>query len=58
VEKSKAYSHVTCLGSDGMIVIKWEFTEVKLEETWAGDICQDMDKCLAVVNTVMNPRVP
>jgi len=36
---------------------KLGLTEVELEGTWAGDVCQHTDKWLAVVNTVMNPRV-
>jgi hypothetical protein len=45
-------------GIDGRIILEWIFREMKLEGVDWMHLAQDRDQWRAVVNTVMNLRVP
>jgi hypothetical protein len=49
--------HLEDPGLDGRIIIKWIFEKWKGGMDWI-DQAQDRDRWRAVVNTVMNLRVP
>jgi hypothetical protein len=57
VEKPDGRNHLKDLGVDGRIILKW------ILEKWDGgmdwiDVAQERDRWRAVVNAVMNLRVP
>jgi hypothetical protein len=49
--------HLEDLGTDGRIILKWIFIKWDGVMGWIG-LTLDRDRWLALVNSVMNPRVP
>jgi hypothetical protein len=45
-------------GVDGMIILRWIFRKWDVEGMDWTDLTQDIVRCRAVVNAVMNLRVP
>jgi hypothetical protein len=49
--------HLEDLGVDGRIILKWILEKLDVNMDWI-DLAQDRDRWRAVVNAVMNLRVP
>jgi hypothetical protein len=58
VRKSEAKKTVGCVALRVSIISKWTLKEEGWKTVDWIDLAQDKDKCQAVVNTVMNFRVP
>jgi hypothetical protein len=53
----QASSHVQDPGVDGRIILKWIFKQWDGDMDWI-ELAQDTDRWWALVNVVMNLRVP
>ena len=50
--------HLGDTGVEGRIILRWIFRKWDVEGTYWIDLAQDRDRCRALVNAVMNIRVP
>jgi hypothetical protein len=53
----KEGDHLEDLSADGKVILKWVFKKWDEENNWI-DLVQDKDRWRAVVNAVVNLRVP
>jgi hypothetical protein len=58
VRKPEGWNHLEDPGVDGRIIIKWIFERLGGGGADWIDLAQDRDRWWALVNTVMNLRVP
>ena len=58
VGKPEGRNHLKDPGVDGRIILKWIFERLDGEAIDWIDLAQDTDRWRAVVNTVMNLRLP
>ena len=57
VEKPEGRNHLEDPGVDGRIILKWFFEKWDRDMDWI-NLARDRDKWRAVVNALMNLRVP